>query len=114
LSWAAVLGRPRLAARLAPLSRDVRALTTLGLRTRLEEVLEAEPELVDHRLANDEAPTPLFCLPDDDAVATGIAEVLVRRGADPAARNEAGLTAAAYALQRGLDEAADTIERGRR
>jgi ankyrin repeat protein len=110
LSWAVVLGRPHMAERLAPLSRDVRALASLADRQRLEAVLESEPALANHRLEVDDAPTPLFCLPDDEDKAMDVAEILLRRGADAAARNNRGETPAQMARRRGLDDAADLIE----
>ena len=110
LSWAVVLGRPHMAERLAPLSRDVRALASLADRERLEAVLESEPVLANHRLEVEDAPTPLFCLPDDEDKAADIAETLVRHGADATARNGRGETPAQMARRRGLDDAADLIE----
>jgi ankyrin repeat protein len=110
LSWAAVLGRPYMAERLAPLSRDVRALASLADRERLETVLESEPALANHRLDVEDAPTPLFCLPDDEDAAMELAEILLRHGADAKLRNNHGQTPAQMARRRGLDDAADLIE----
>jgi ankyrin repeat protein len=110
LSWAVVLGRPQMAERLAPLSRDVRALASLPDRARLEMVLKSEPALANHRLDVDDAPTPLFCLPDDEDAAMEIADMLLRHGADPKARNGHDQSPAQMARRRGLDDAADLIE----
>jgi len=110
LSWAVVLRQPHMAERLAPLSRDVRALASLPDAARLEAVFAAEPELANHSLDTEDAPTPLYCLPDDDEAAVEIAEILLRHGADPNARNRRGQKPAAAARRRGLDDAADLIE----
>ncbi len=110
LSWAAVLARPRLAERLAPLSSDVRALASLGFLERLDAVLRARPVLANHLLPDERAPTPLFCLPDDEDAAADVARVLLAHDADPATRNGQGLTAIDAARNRGLDEAADLME----
>ena len=110
LSWAAVLGRPLLAERLAPLSTDVRALASLGLLERLQAVLRSSPALANHLLPGDKAPTPLFCLPGDEDVAADVARILLAYGADPTVRNEQGQSAIDVARSRGLDEAADLME----
>jgi ankyrin repeat protein len=110
LSWAKVLGHPHLFARLIPLSRDSRALTSLPALNRLEAVLRDEPALANHRLDQDEAPTPLFCLPDDEDAAVEAARTLLRYGADPAVRDAKGRTPANVARVRGLEEAAELIE----
>ena len=110
LGWAAVLRRPHMAERLAPLSQDVRALASLAERQRLDAVLASAPALANHRLEVEDAPTPLFCLPDDEDAAMEVAEILLRHGADSQARNGRGQTPVQAARRRGLDDAADLIE----
>ena len=110
LSWAAVLGRPRLAERLAPLSTDVRALASLGRLERLGAVLRAKPALANHLLAGDKAPTPLFCLPNDEGAAADVTRILLAHHADPSTRNDQGQSAIDAARTRGLEEAADLME----
>jgi ankyrin repeat protein len=110
LSWAVVLGRPRMADRLAPLSRDLWPLVHLGLIERLDAVLSAEPGLANHVRAQDDTPTPLFSLPDDEDKAVDVARVLLRHGADPRTRNTSGRTAIDAARRRDLDKAADLME----
>jgi ankyrin repeat protein len=110
LSWAAVLGRPQLAERLAPLSRDVRALARLGHFERLEAVLRADPDRANESVGDDDRPTPLFCLPDDEDAAVEAADILLRHGANPGTRNKHGCTPVDAARTRGLDEAAELIE----
>jgi len=109
-SWSGVLGKPHLTERLAPLSRDVRALVWLGRLARLEEVLRGEPALANQVLPEVEAPTPLFCLPGEEAVAADVARLLLAHGADPMMRDKQGRTAIEAARANGLDEAADLME----
>jgi len=108
LSWAVVLGQPHLADKLAPISRDVRALASQARLERLAAVLDAEPALVNQVRPGDD-PTPLFCLPDDEDDAVAVARLLLARGADPKRRNDKGDTAADAARKRGLDEAAEVL-----
>lgn len=109
LSWAAVLGKLEVLAYLTPLSRDIRPMVWKGTRAQVERALAEDPSLVNFVLENEEAPTVLFCLPDDEAAAAELAELLLRRGADAGVRNKAGRTAADEASRRGLDEAAELI-----
>jgi len=112
LTWSRVLGQPHITTRLAPLSRDVRGLSWLGLIDRLAAALDEDPARIHHALPGDENPTLLFCLPDAEDAAAEVARILLARGADPAVRNAAGKTAAEVARLRGLDEAADLMEAG--
>lgn len=105
-----MLGKPRLVERLAPISRDVRPLTHLGLFDRLEEVLRADPALANHFMPDDEGPTPLFCLPDDEDAALEAARILLRHGADPGIRNKQGRTAIEAARGHGFEEVAELME----
>jgi ankyrin repeat protein len=110
MSWTIALGKPHVATRLAPLSRDVRAMARLPDFERLKAVLEAEPALANHRVASDDAPTPLFCLPNDEDAAVEAARILLSFGADPGLRSDKGQTAVEAARARGLDEAAELME----
>ena len=109
LSWSLVLGKPEVFAYLAPISRDIRPLVHAGLGARVEAVLDEEPLLVNFALEGEDAPTALYCLPNEEAAAAAMAALLLGRGADPKIRNAAGLDPAAHALERGLDEAAELI-----
>lgn len=113
LSWAAVMGRSQLFERLIAISRDVRALANLAALERLEAVLESEPALANERLAQDDAPTPLYCLPDDGDAAIDVARMLIAHGADVTVRDGKDRTPADAARARGLDEAAEVLEGGR-
>ena len=109
LRWAQVLGKPHVAARLVPLSRDVRALATGGHVARLEAVLGDDRAQAVHIRTRHDAPTPCFCLPDDDERAAEVVRVLLAHGADPSVTNPQGKTAGQVARLRGLDEAADLL-----
>jgi ankyrin repeat protein len=99
--WGAVWGlKQRIIEFLSPISRDVWALTFLGNVGRMREVLAAEPKLAK---SSGEDETPLMWLPDDEARAIEIAEMLLAGGADPTVRNKQGQTAADLASIRGLD-----------
>ena len=110
LSWAVVLGRPRMVDLLAPLSRDLWPLVHLGLTERLDAVLSADPDLANRARPNGDTPTPLFFLPDDEERAVEVARILLRHGADPRTRNTNGQTAIDAARRRDLDDAADLME----
>ena len=70
MSWSIVLGRPNIADRLAPLSIDVAALAAGGYADRLKAVLDEDPAPARQVFGrNEERPTALFCLPDDEAAA---------------------------------------------
>ncbi|HEX5184249.1 MAG TPA: ankyrin repeat domain-containing protein [Allosphingosinicella sp.] len=112
LSWAGVLGRPQIAERLAPLSRDARALAWMGMTERLAAILDDEPHEARAVLPDEEAPSLLFCLPDDEKKAVAVARILLAHGADATLRNKGGETAIDAARRRGLEEAAELIEGG--
>ena len=50
-------------------------------------------------------------LPDDETLAVEVAELLMSYGADPAVKSKEGKTAAEYAEQCGLYEAAELLSR---
>ena len=71
-------------------------------------MLAAEPD----RANREDRPgePALFCLPDDDARAADVAELLLSFGADPTFRNPLGQTPAQAARRRALDETAALLE----
>jgi ankyrin repeat protein len=109
LGWACHLGKWLAAERLAPVSRDVRALAASARTARLAEVLHENPTLANHKLDGHDMPTPLFCLPDDDEAAAEVARILLAHGADTTVRNAQGRVAEQVARFRGLDEAAELM-----
>jgi ankyrin repeat protein len=96
---------------LAPHSRDLWTLAFAGKVDRLRELLASDPSLAKWTLPN--GVTPLMRLPDDETKARQIAELFLARGADPAARNDEGMTAADIAERRGLDEIAALLRQTR-
>lgn len=111
MTWCQVLGQPHIGDFLEPLARDPRALAWQGRVKRLAELLDAEPDLVNATpIGAHDAPTPLFCLPDDEDTAVEVTRLLLARGADPRARNPKGQTPAEMARRRELDEAAELME----
>jgi uncharacterized protein len=88
---------------LSRFTRDVFRLTRIGNIERLREVLREEPDLAK---VVDDSYTPLMWLPDDEARAVEIVELLLAHGADPTLRSKEGMTAADWAIKRGLYEAA--------
>jgi ankyrin repeat protein len=111
LGFATHFDQAAMIALLAPLSRDVFNLAHSHSLARLDEVLREQPALVHSTNRED---SPLICaLPDDEMAAMEVAELLLRHGADPTARNSKGETAAQAARNRGLDDAADVIEAAR-
>ena len=109
MGWACVLGKSDAAERLAPLSRDPRALAASARVSRLAVVLRDDAALANHRLAGHDTPTPLFCLPDDEEAAAEVTRVLLEHGADPRVTDPRGRTATEVARMKGLDEAADAM-----
>ncbi len=85
-------------------SRDVWNLSLAGYVDRLREVLRAEPALATG--VKRDGTTPLWWLPDDEAKAMEIVELLLAAGADPAVRSRDGGTAAGWARKRGMTEVA--------
>lgn len=108
LSWANYNTQPEALAVLAPLSRNLRGLCFAGCVERVRELLTEDPSLANREMHAKEP--PLFCLPDDDAKAGELVELLLSFGADPSARNGKGLTPADVALRNGLEEAAALLE----
>jgi ankyrin repeat protein len=100
--------RSGMIALLAPLSRDIASLCWSGSLDRLQELLTEDPSLVNRPGRWGEP--PLFCLPDDDALAAEVVEALLAHGADSAVKNAEGLTPAEAARKRGLEDTAALLE----
>lgn len=107
LGWASYLQRAPMVALLAEHSRDVWQLVYNGKARRLREVLREAPALA--RVTNGDGATPLMWLPGDPATALEVASLLVEHGADPAARDRRGRSAADIAARRGLDAVASLL-----
>ena len=94
---------------LSRVSRDVWTLTMADKLERLHEVLNAEPGLAS--VSSEQWGTPLFMLPDDEDRAAEIVRLFLSHGATAAFRRHDGATAADIGRARGLDAAADLLER---
>jgi len=100
IGWAAHGDRRPMMDLLSRYTRDVWTLAFNGYVDRLRRVLREQPALANQ--PESDGSTPLWWLPDDEARAMEIAELLLAAGADPAAQNRAGRTAADWARQRGM------------
>ena len=87
------------------------AATFLGDVDRVRALLGEDPALA--RAAKHNGVTPLWWLPDDEDKALALVELLIAAGADPAARNLSGRTAADWARRRGMLAIAQRLESGR-
>ena len=94
---------------LTPYSRDVWSLANQGKIDRLREVLAAEP-----RRATEIGPhgsTLLWHLPNDEALALEVVELLLAHGADPSVKGDDGTTAADSARALSQERVAERLER---
>ena len=93
------------------LSRHSRYIWTLCFRgyvDRVREILAEDPGRA--RVATDDGITPLWWLPDDEAQAMEIVELLLAAGADASARSKNGGTAAVWARRRGMQKVAKRLD----
>jgi ankyrin repeat protein len=109
MGFAAHYKRRELAALLAPRSRDVHNLVNIGMGDRLQELFATEPALV-NAIHPRGGITPLFALPDDEALALDMATLLLEHGADRKIRNRQGHTPAEAASRRGMVDVADLLD----
>jgi ankyrin repeat protein len=110
LGFASHHGRLAMIDLLAPVSRDIWNLTNLGKIDRLRAVLAENPAAARER---DAGLTPLWWLPNDEALAAEAVDLLLAHGADPTVKAKDGRTAADRARERGLDAAAAKLEAAR-
>jgi ankyrin repeat protein len=89
-------------------SRNIWTLCFCGYVDRVREILSEEPERA--RAIGAEGETPLWWLPDDDAKAAAIVDLLLAAGANPAATSQSGKTAADWARRRGMTAIAQRLE----
>jgi len=88
-------------------SRHIWTLVFRGYVDRVREILHEDPSLATQ--VSRDGVTPLWWLPDDDAKAIAMADLLLAAGADPSRRNREGRTAADWARQRGMRDVADRL-----
>jgi ankyrin repeat protein len=108
IGWAAHGDKLEMIDYLSQYSRNVWTLAFRGYVDRLREVLSAEPELAEVR--DNDGITPLWWLPDDEEKALAIVDLLIAHGANPAATNKAGRTAADWANKRAMIEVAARLK----
>ena len=108
IGWAAHSEHLEMIDFLSRYSRNIWTLALRGYVDRVRELLQDEPALA--RQVDADGVTPLLWLPNDDGKAIAIAELLLAAGADPAARNKSGRTAADWARRRGMLDLARLLE----
>ena len=74
----------------------------------MHEILTEDPGRA--RVVSEDGCTPLWWLPDDEAKAMQIVELLLAAGANPSAKNKDGGTAADWARRRGMRDVATRLE----
>jgi ankyrin repeat protein len=92
------------------LSRYTKSVWTLAFRgyvDRLRDVLRKEPALA--KQITSDGITPLWWLPDDDAKAMEVVELLLAAGANPSVKSREGQTAADWARKRGMTAVAERL-----
>ncbi len=108
IGWAAHGDRQEMVAFLSRHSRAIFTLCFQGCVDRVREILAEDPGLA--RSIGREGETPLWWLPDDETRAMAIVDLLIGAGADPAATNRSGRTAADWARRRGMQAIADRLD----
>jgi len=109
IGWAAHGDKIEMVDFLSRCSRDIWTLCFHGYVERVREILTEDPSRA-HVVSKD-GYTPLWWLSDDEAKAMQIVELLLAAGADPAAKNKDGGTAADWARRRGMRDMATRLER---
>jgi ankyrin repeat protein len=108
MGWASHGDHTEMVRLLSRSSRDLWTLCINGYVDRVREILTEEPSRA-REVASDGS-TPLWWLPDDEAKAKQIVELLLAAGADPSARSQSGGTAADSARRRAMREVVTQLE----
>jgi len=108
LGWSIYAGNGALAETLASVSRHTRVLTHMGHLRRLRELFEENSSLALEKI---DGASLFFFLPDDEARAIEVAELLIAYGADHHARNAEGTTPAEQAEKLGFKVLAERLAR---
>jgi uncharacterized protein len=109
IGWAAHGDKIEVMNFLSRCSRDIWPLCFHGYVGRVREILSEDPSRA--RSVTKEGHTPLWWLPDDEAKAMQIVELLLAAGADPSAKSKDGGTAADWARRRGMRDVTTRLER---
>ena len=107
IGWAAHGDHTEMLDFLSQYSRSIWTLTFRGYVDRVRQILRDNPELV--KETDEEGNTPLWWLPDDEAKAIELVQLMLAAGADPTWKNRAGRIAADWARTRGMLEVASRI-----
>jgi uncharacterized protein len=108
IGWAAHGDRTEMVQLLSRHSRNIWILCANGYVDRVREILTEDPAPA--RDVTSDGHTPLWWLPDDEAKAMQIVELLLAAGANPSAKGEDGRTAADSARRRGMLDIASRLE----
>ena len=108
IGWAAHGDKTEMVQFLSRYSRNIWTLCFRGFVDRVREILTEDPSRA--RVVNNEGHTPLWWLPDDEAKAMQIVELLLAAGADPSAKSKQGGSAADWARRRGMREVATRLD----
>jgi ankyrin repeat protein len=108
IGWAAHGDKTEMVMFLSPYSRDIWTLCFNGFVERVGEILSEDPGRA--QVVSRDGHTPLWWLPDDEAKAMRIVELLLAAGANPSATSKDGQTAAQWARRRGMREVAAHLE----
>jgi ankyrin repeat protein len=109
LGWASHGDHMEMFDLLSRFSRDLGPLTFRGYVDRVREILKEDPRRA--QVVSKDGCTPLWWLPDDDAKAMQIVELLLAADANPAMKNKNGETAADRARRRGMRDVAARLDR---
>jgi len=108
LGWAAHGDRMATMEFLSRHSRDIWTLCFRGYVDRVRDMVTEDPRRA--RVVSKDGYTPLWWLPDDEAEAMQMVELLIAAGADPSAKNRDGGTAADWARRRGMRDVAIRLD----
>ena len=108
IGWASHFDHVAMIDFLSRYSRNVGTLAGRGYVDRVREILRDDPSLA--RQVSRDGTTPLWWLPEDEGQALALVDLMVAAGADPAARNRDGHTAADWARERGMLDVAARLE----
>jgi len=108
IGWAAHGDRTEMVRLLSGYSRAIWILCANGYVDRVREIVTEDPTRAQEVSADGH--TPLWWLPDDETHAIELVELLVKAGANPAATNKDGQTAAEWARRRGMFEVGRRLE----
>jgi hypothetical protein len=108
IGWAAHGDSTEMVQLLSRHSRNIWILGANGYVDRVREILTEDPTLA--RGVTSDGYTPLWWLPDDEAKAMQIVELLLAAGANPSAKSKDGETAADRARRRGMRDVASRLD----